>query len=161
MRHRLFRLALVAGALWPLGAPAASRTHAVQQPSTICVASTTAPRLRYVAVHFPPSSSDPVETATGRRFYEQYPLTSPPYVAAAQFYVDNVAISVMQRRWVKYGLPRTIEIGSLQYRTEYSRHPVFVEAGAGAAPDVIYLPVRQGCLFQPYQYEVKVGGVRG
>jgi hypothetical protein len=27
--------------------------------------------------------------------------------------------------------------------------------------DVIYIPVRPGCEFQPYQTEVKTGGVRG
>lgn len=161
MRHRLFSLALIAGALWPLVSPAVVGSHVVQQPSSICVASTNAPRLRYIAVHYLPGSPDPVVTATGRRFYEQYPLTSPPYVAAAQFFVDNNPIIVQQRRWVKFGLPRMIEIEDLQYRADYRQHAVFVAAGSGTATDVIYLPVRQGCLFQPYQYEVKVGGVRG
>jgi hypothetical protein len=38
--------------------------------------------------------------------------------------------------------------------------PIFAEAGQ-ARPDVIYLPVRPGCEFQPYQVETKAGNVRG
>jgi hypothetical protein len=39
--------------------------------------------------------------------------------------------------------------------------PVFAEAGATGATEVLYVPVRPGCEFQPYQLDVKVGGVRG
>jgi hypothetical protein len=39
---------------------------------------------------------------------------------------------------------------------------VFAEPSANAQhPEVIYLPVQPGCVFQPYQYEVKASGVRG
>jgi hypothetical protein len=38
---------------------------------------------------------------------------------------------------------------------------VFTEASATGTPDVIYIPVRPGCEFQPYQYEVPARGVRG
>jgi hypothetical protein len=44
---------------------------------------------------------------------------------------------------------------------DYMGVPVFGEAGATGATEVIYLPVRPGCEFQPYQVDVKVGGVRG
>jgi hypothetical protein len=37
---------------------------------------------------------------------------------------------------------------------------LFAEAGQ-TRPDVIYVPVRPGCEFQPYQAEVKTGSVRG
>jgi len=39
---------------------------------------------------------------------------------------------------------------------------VFAEPSANAQrPEVIYIPTRPGCEFQPYQIEVKAGGVRG
>jgi hypothetical protein len=38
---------------------------------------------------------------------------------------------------------------------------VFAETGATDRPEVVYIPVRPGCEFQPYQTEVKTGGVRG
>jgi hypothetical protein len=39
---------------------------------------------------------------------------------------------------------------------------VFAEPGADARrPEVIYVPTRPGCEFQPYQAEAKAGSVRG
>jgi hypothetical protein len=38
---------------------------------------------------------------------------------------------------------------------EYKGVGVYVEAGIQGVPEVIYIPVRSGCEFQPYQMEKK------
>jgi len=65
------------------------------------------------------------------------------------------------RRYVKYGLPRVLGVNEVTRTADYMGVPVFAEAGATAATEVLYVPVRPGCEFQPYQLDVKVGGVRG
>jgi hypothetical protein len=62
---------------------------------------------------------------------------------------------------VKYGLPRVLGVNEVTRMGDYMGVPVFAETGATGATEVIYLPVRPGCEFQPYQLDVKVGGVRG
>jgi hypothetical protein len=39
--------------------------------------------------------------------------------------------------------------------------PAFAPAGAGERPDVVYLPTRPGCEFQPYQRRDVALKVRG
>jgi hypothetical protein len=68
---------------------------------------------------------------------------------------------VMNRRYVKYGLPRVLGVNEVTRVGEFQGVPIFAEAGRTAPYEVIYVPVRPGCEFQPYQTEVKVGGVRG
>ena len=62
---------------------------------------------------------------------------------------------------MKYGLPRVLGVNEVTRTADFMGVPVFAEAGATAATEVVYVPVRPGCEFQPYQLEVKVGGVRG
>jgi hypothetical protein len=83
------------------------------------------------------------------------------YAAGAAWFIDNEAITVMDRRYVRYGLPRVLGVNEVSRTAEYQGVPVFAEAGAAGTPEVLYVPVRPGCEFQPYQLEVKAGGVRG
>ena len=62
---------------------------------------------------------------------------------------------------MKYGLPRVLGVTEVSRVGDFMGVGVYAEAGATGTPDVIYIPVRPGCEFQPYQYEVKTGGVRG
>ncbi|HEX8272093.1 MAG TPA: hypothetical protein VF615_05545, partial [Longimicrobiaceae bacterium] len=59
------------------------------------------------------------------------------------------------------GLPRVVGVTEVSRTGEYQGVGVFTEASATGTPDVIYIPVRPGCEFQPYQYEVPARGVRG
>ena len=96
----------------------------------------------------------------GRPFAERYPATAG-YAAAMPFYIGNEPVMVGGRRYVKYGLPRVLAVSEVTRVGEVMGVSVFAEAGAMDAPGVIYLPVRPGCEFQPYQLEVKAGAVRG
>ena len=99
-------------------------------------------------------------TVSGRPFAQAYPGTAG-YAAAMPWFINNELVTVNGRRYVKYGLPRVLGVSEVSRTGEYMGVPVFAEAGATGATEVLYLPVRPGCEFQPYQLDVKVGGVRG
>jgi hypothetical protein len=99
-------------------------------------------------------------TVNGQPFATTYPATSG-YAAGMTWFINNEPITVMGRRYVKYGLPRVLGVNEVTRMGDYMGVTVFGEAGATGATEVIYLPVRPGCEFQPYQLDVKVGGVRG
>ncbi len=99
-------------------------------------------------------------TVNGQRFSTAYPATTG-YSAGATWYINNEPITVNGRRYVKYGLPRVLGVSEVTRTADYMGVPVFAEAGATGATEVLYVPVRPGCEFQPYQLDVKVGGVRG
>ena len=96
----------------------------------------------------------------GRRFVEVYPVDGR-YAAVAPWYIDNEPIRFDRLSMTKYGLPRVLGINEVTPVGEYRGVTVFAEAGAAGPPDVIYIPVRTGCEFQPYQSSIKTGGVRG
>jgi hypothetical protein len=115
--------------------------------------------LRNVQAQFNPATGD--TTVAGQAFRTAYPSTTPPYAAGADWFIANEPVTFQTRRYVKFGLPRIVGVGDLSRVGEYQGVPVFAETGAPARPDVIYIPVRPGCEFQPYQFEVKAGAVRG
>jgi hypothetical protein len=99
-------------------------------------------------------------TYQGRPFAQAFPATTG-YAAGSTWYINNEPITVNGRRYVKYGLPRVLGVNEVTRVADVQGVTVFAEAGATGATEVIYVPVRPGCEFQPYQVDVKVGGVRG
>jgi len=134
----------------PPPAPPATRTIMV------CVVE--GQTLRNVEATFHPTSGD--TTISGRRFSEAYPAMAPTYVAGSTWYVNNEPIMFNGKRYVKFGLPRVIGTTDVMSTGTYQGTSVFVETGTTGTPTVIYLPVRPGCEFQPYQAqaEIKVRG---
>lgn len=73
---------------------------------------------------------------------------------------ESLAASAPRDSYVKYGVPRIFAPGQLRRAGERHGVPVFVETEArDVPPSVIYVPVRPGCWFHPYQL-VGVGEVR-
>jgi hypothetical protein len=62
---------------------------------------------------------------------------------------------------VKFGLPRVLGTGEVSGAGMVHGVNVYAERGADARPDVIYVPTRPGCEFQPYQAEAEARTVRG
>ena len=114
--------------------------------------------LTEVEAQYDPATGD--TTVGGVRFSERFPATTG-YAANATWFINNEPITFNGRQYAKYGLPRVLGVTEVNRIGEYQGVSVFAETGATGSPDVIYLPVRPGCEFQPYQYEVKTGGVRG
>ncbi|HEX8358902.1 MAG TPA: outer membrane beta-barrel protein [Longimicrobium sp.] len=99
-------------------------------------------------------------TAAGRPFAQAYPATAPGYAANAAWYIQGEPIMLDRRRYVKFGLARVLGVSEVTRVGEHQGVPVFAEAGT-TRPEVVYVAVRPGCEFQPYQTEVKSGAVRG
>jgi hypothetical protein len=96
------------------------------------------------------------DVLTGDSVYQGVPFSQafPPdkgYAGRAQWYVDNVPIVYRPGpRFIRYGVPRTLRPDEVTRIGEYDGVGVYGEAGWTGFHDVIYLPVRPGCWFQPY-----------
>jgi antitoxin component YwqK of YwqJK toxin-antitoxin module len=87
-------------------------------------------------------------------FDEIHPPTGKDYAGSATWYINNEPVVLNGQRYVKYGLPRILYTNEVQKTSEYKQVGVYVEAGSKGIAEVIYIPVRRGCEFQPYQQEV-------
>lgn len=123
----------------------------------MCVV-TPAGQLQEAVATYDPARGD--TTMNGQPFRTAHPAGAQ-YAAGARWFIDDEAITVMGRRYVKYGLPRVLGAGEVARAGEHRGVPVFAERGRTGPAEVLYLPVRPGCEFQPYQTETKTGGVRG
>lgn len=93
-------------------------------------------------------------TVGGRPFGEVYADTGQ-YAATHEWYVNNETIDYDPRNvcYVKYGLPRYVASDSLVRLGTWRGVSVFRERSEDPQiPAVIWVPVRPGCSFQPYQY---------
>lgn len=111
--------------------------------------------LRNMTVQYNTQTGD--TTMNGQRFSPS--MTG--YAAGASWFINNEPVMVMGRRYVKYGLPRVLGVNEVTRMGEFQGVSVFAETGATGTPEVLYVPVRPGCEFQPYQVETKAGAVRG
>lgn len=80
-------------------------------------------------------------------------INNPDYAATAKWYINNEKLHVKGKTYSKYGLPRVLGVIEVQKWTIYKGVGVYVEAGFTGIPEVIYIPVRSQCEFQPYAVE--------
>ncbi len=126
------------------------------QAIRVCVVEGTA--LREVEAMYNPATGDTM--VAGQAFAMAYPATTG-YAAGSTWYINNEPLTIGGRRYVKFGLPRVVSVTDVTRTSDYQGVGVFTDASATGTPDVVYIPVRPGCEFQPYQYEVPARGVRG
>ena len=136
----------------PPALPAAPEMQTIR----VCVVEGTA--LREVEAMYNPATGD--TTVAGQAFSTAYPATTG-YASGATWYINNEAITINRRRYVRFGLPRVVSPTDVTRTGEYQGVGVFTDASATGTPDVIYIPVRPGCEFQPFQLEQQTRGVRG
>jgi hypothetical protein len=77
------------------------------------------------------------------------------------WFVNNEPVMLNNRRYVRFGLARTIAAAELESVGMFRNVPVFAQLGTARPAEVVYLPVRPGCELQPFNYEPAVRGVRG
>jgi hypothetical protein len=124
----------------PVAAPSPA-FHGVSDPALHCVV--VDGRLESIEV-------GPDSTFQGQPISRVFPLDST-YVANASWYRDNEPIAVADGRYVKYGLPRVLGTADVVPVAIFRGVTVFAEPAAGRdRPEVIYIPTRPGCEFQPY-----------
>ncbi|MGE0158633.1 MAG: PPC domain-containing protein [Gemmatimonadales bacterium] len=129
-------------------------TPVAAQLTTIRVCVVQGTELREIEAQYNALTGD--TTVAGRLFREVHPL-GPDYAAGTTWYVDNDPIEIDGTPFVKYGLPRVLGVADLMSYVQHEGVVVFAETGTVGAPEVVYVPVRTGCEFQPYV--VDTGGV--
>lgn len=86
----------------------------------------------------------------GQRFRDAHP-SGTGYAESAEWYIASSPMVLGGRRYEKFGLPRVARPELLAPAGRHEGVPLFAEAGAAARPpEVYYVPVRPGCVFQPY-----------
>jgi hypothetical protein len=75
------------------------------------------------------------------------------YVGSSSWFIESKPVVFKRKKYVKYGLPRVLGVGDVNKVGIYKKAGVFAEPSAPRIPEVIYLPVREGCEFQPYQID--------
>jgi hypothetical protein len=109
--------------------------------------------LKTVTADYSPATGDTTIMVNGRAklFREVYKSTGSEYAASAKWYINNDVLTIRTKKFVKYGLPRILSTTDVVRAAEYQGVGVYVEAGIKGVPEVIYIPTRSGCEFQPYQ----------
>lgn len=132
-----------------------------ERPLTVCVVDDGA--LTNVAATYLPAAGDTVVMVQGQRrpFSETYPTAAPDYAAGTTWYVNGDEVRLEDRDYVRFGVPRLITgTTQLQRVGDFEGVGVFAETGAEAPYPVLYVPLRPGCEFQPYQLREQIR-VRG
>lgn len=134
-------------------APAAPVAPAAPAEMTMQVCVVDDGMLRQVSAIHVPSRRDTLVMVDGQRraFSSVHPASPPTYAAGASWYTASDAITLDGQEYVRYGLPRVIGATQLDRIADYQGTAVFAEQGAEAPHTLVYLPLRPGCEFQPYQ----------
>lgn len=110
--------------------------------------------LKIVEVDYNPANGERTITVNGvtKKFYNVYPQDGKEYASKAGWYINNEEVPYKTAKFIKYGLPRVLGSTEVVRTGEYGGVGIYTEAGV---PEnevaVIYVPVRSGCEFQPYQ----------
>jgi hypothetical protein len=139
----------------PAPAPAPTPPPAAPAERQIQVCVIQDGQVQNVTATFRPATGD---TVIGTQPFRQvHPAAAPSYAAGATWFIQTDTMVFRNTTWVRFGLPRVIQPAELQRVGEIQGTPIFAQAGRTAAPapaapyDVVYVPVRPGCEFQPYQ----------
>ena len=110
-------------------------------------------QLKEVEIDYNPATGERTMLVNGVRkdFYEVYPMKGVDYADGLGWFINNEKVQFNGKTFTKYGLPRILGVNEIVKSGLYKGVGVYVEAGLKPPFEVIYIPVRQGCEFQPYQ----------
>jgi hypothetical protein len=137
-------------------APPVVEAPPAETPIRVCILE--AGQLREVDAMVNPTTGDTMAVvgAERRRFREAFPATTG-YAAGADFFVQDRPIRFRNRNYVRFGLTRIIPTTDVRPIGDFQGATLFAETAANMQnPDVVYVLVRPGCEFQPYQRETRV-----
>jgi hypothetical protein len=116
--------------------------------------------LKKIEVDYNMATGDRTITVNGvaKKFYDLYPQEGPEYAAKSTWYINSDPVAYNGASFVKYGLPRVLTPQEIEKTGAYKGIGVYTEYGMTPQQvketEVIYIPVRSGCEFQPYQREL-------
>jgi hypothetical protein len=98
-------------------------------------------------------------TYQGVPFSQAFPLDSG-YAAVAEWFTagEPIRFGPEDLLYDPHGRPRPLGRHELRRVGAFRGVGVYVEAGQTGTPEIIYLPVRQGCIFQPYRVSARQSG---
>ncbi|HEX7240277.1 MAG TPA: hypothetical protein VF263_08440 [Longimicrobiaceae bacterium] len=115
--------------------------------------------LSNVSATYNPATGD-TTLANGQRIRDMQ--TGGMYAAGQTWYVSEQPVTFNGQRYVPFGVTRIIQPGDLTSAGTVNGVPVFRETNAPTGTsNVIYVPVRYGCEFRPYNPEAAARAVRG
>lgn len=139
--------ALVSG---PPPAAARGAAHAGLDSLRVCVL--VGDSLREVPGTTDPATGDTL-TVAGRPFAEA--TLSGRYAEREDWYVQRLPLTLQEHWTVKFGGLRVVPPELLAFAGHHEGVPLFVATGAYVTvPPIFYVPVRPGCVFQPYAVPV-------
>jgi hypothetical protein len=108
--------------------------------------------LKMIEVDYDPATGNKTVLVNNVRTpFEKAYSDKKDYAEGTSWYINNEEIRLGAATYVKYGLPRVLGVNEIEKTTVYKGINVYVEAGFKGVAEVIYIPVRRGCEFQPYQ----------
>jgi hypothetical protein len=117
--------------------------------------------LKTIVADYDPATGNFYMTVGGikKDFDQVYPEKGKEYAASASWYSNSNSITFNGQNYTKYGLPRILGTTDIKKWATYNQVGVYVEAGVNLneVVDVIYIPTRRGCEFQPYWTGPKSG----
>jgi hypothetical protein len=100
---------------------------------------------------------------TGDTVYPRNDWSAPRRADAVDppWFVHDEPITADGLRYVKFGSPRRFAPGELEYVGAHERVPLFAQTGTARPADVLFVPLRAECEFQPYARQSRASAVRG
>lgn len=144
--------------------PPAAPPPPEERPIQLCVVVDGIPR--YVQAFVRPATGDTVviaEAGIRRPLRAAYPA-APAVASDRDWFVRDESIFLDGQEYVRFGVPRELRPEELVRRGDYRGVPLFEAAAAVPAPGepaAVYVPVGDGCIFQPYRPLERVRRVRG
>ena len=116
--------------------------------------------LKEVEVEYNSSTGDKHIMVNGvKTNFQTFAQASKEYANSATWYINNESIKFNGSNYVKYGLPRILGVNEIERKAAYKGIGVYTEVGFKGPIEVIYIPVRHGCEFQPYQIVLPECGI--
>ena len=110
-----------------------------------------------VAAELDPRTGDTL--VAGRPFAAAHPRTDE-YAQGRGWFAANEPMRLYGYPYLKYGPERRVPIDSIRPLTAYRGTSVFADTGALTPSHLLYVPVRPGCVFQPYVRQLGPAPVR-
>lgn len=136
---------------FPGPAPRPGSGAIVEVPITVCVAVDGMPQ--YVDARIRQPSGDTVIVAAQqirRPLRAAYPVAAPS-AAGRDWFGRAEPVFLDGQPYIRSGATRPFVAGEFERFREYEGVPLYAAAGAALPPDVLYVPVEDGCTVQPYR----------
>ena len=146
--------------------PDLASSQAVALPdTTLCLVDRASPTgLMWVSAKQVVETGEVVITDGDRRLplAERYPVTvRNGYAQGESWFIGNAPIRYSGAEYRQYGPQREIRPTDVMRGRDVAGVPVFLDPRDSSPPEILYVPVAPGCIFQPYRAVEGIRRIRG